>query len=405
MAAVLATSYEAGRDALEHIEVDYEPLDAVVDLEDALSDRVLVHPDLGTNTSYVWKLEIGEDAVEAAFASAAHIVKERYVQQRLIPMAMEPRAVAAVPQPFGGDLTLYSATQIPHVLRVMLAVTLGVSESQLRVVAPSVGGGFGSKLDVYAEELLCAALARKHRAPVRWVEERTENAQATIHGRGQIQDIELAADEDGKLLAVRVNLLADMGGYLQLVTPGIPLLGAFLYGGVYDLPLAYSFTCTGVFTTLTPTDAYRGAGRPEATYAIERAMDALATKLGARPRRAAAAQLHPQGAVPVHRHDRAGLRLGRPRQGHDPGHGAGRLRRAAGRAGRAPGVGRPPSTSASGCRRTSRCAAWRRRGCWPRSTTRPAGGSRPRSGCCPPTRSRSSPAPRPTARATRPRGR
>jgi carbon-monoxide dehydrogenase large subunit len=283
VAAVLATSYEAGRDALEHIEVDYEPLEAVVDLEDALSDRVLVHPDLGTNTSYTWKLEIGEDAVDAAFSSAAHVVKERYIQQRLIPMAMEPRAVAAVPQPFGGDLTVYSATQIPHVLRVMLAVTLGVSESQLRVVAPSVGGGFGSKLDVYAEELLCAALARKHRVPVRWVEERTENAQATIQGRGQIQDIELAADENGKLLAVRVNLLADMGGYLQLITPGIPLLGAFLYGGVYDLPLAYSFTCTGVFTTLTPTDAYRGAGRPEATYAIERAMDRLASDLGLDP--------------------------------------------------------------------------------------------------------------------------
>jgi carbon-monoxide dehydrogenase large subunit len=156
-------------------------------------------------------------------------------------------------------------------------------EHQIRVVAPSVGGGFGSKLDVYAEELLCVALSQKHRLPVRWVEERSENAQATIQGRGQIQEIELAADADGKLLAVRVNLIADMGAYLQLITPGIPLLGAFLYAGVYDLPEAYSFTCTGVFTTLTPTDAYRGAGRPEATYAIERAMDALASKVGLDP--------------------------------------------------------------------------------------------------------------------------
>ena len=120
-------------------------------------------------------------------------------------MAMEPRACVAVPQPFGGGMTLYSATQIPHILKIMVALTLGIPEHQLRVVAPSVGGGFGSKLNVYAEELLCTALARKHNVPVRWVEERTENAQATIQGRGQIQDIELAADADGKLTAVRVH--------------------------------------------------------------------------------------------------------------------------------------------------------------------------------------------------------
>ncbi|MCB2027048.1 MAG: molybdopterin-dependent oxidoreductase, partial [Ottowia sp.] len=130
---------------------------------------------------------------------------------------------------------------------------------------------------------LCVALARKHGAPVRWNETRSENHLATIQGRGQIQHIELAADADGKLTAVRVRLLADMGAYLQLVTPGIPLLGAFLYAGVYDLPLAYDFSCTSVFTTLTPTDAYRGAGRPEATYAIERAMDALADTMGIDP--------------------------------------------------------------------------------------------------------------------------
>ncbi|MBK9180555.1 MAG: molybdopterin-dependent oxidoreductase [Acidimicrobiales bacterium] len=282
VAVVLARTDVEARDALDAIDVDYEPLPAVVDLEDALSDRVLVHDALGTNTSYVWELHTDAEAVERAFAEAVHTVQERYVQQRLIPMAMEPRACAAVPQPFGGDLTLYSATQIPHILKVMTAVTLGLPEHQLRVVAPAVGGGFGSKLDVYAEELLCVALARKLGVPVRWVEERTENAQATIQGRGQIQEIELAADADGRVTAVRVRLLADMGAYLQLVTPGIPLLGAFLYSGVYDVP-AYSFTCTSVFTTLTPTDAYRGAGRPEATYAIERAMDALAARVGLDP--------------------------------------------------------------------------------------------------------------------------
>ena len=283
VAVVLATSDAEARDALEGIEVDYEPLPPVIDLEDALADRVLVHDDIGTNTSYVWNLDIGGEAVDQAFADAAHTVKERYIQQRLIPMAMEPRACAAVPQPYGGDMTLYSATQIPHILKIMAALTLGIPEHNMRVVAPSVGGGFGSKLNVYAEELLCIALARKHGTPVRWVEERTEGAQATIQGRGQIQDIELAADADGKLTAVRVHLVADMGAYLQLVTPGIPLLGAFLYAGVYDLPQAYSFTCQSVFTTMTPTDAYRGAGRPEATYAIERAMDALAAKMGIDP--------------------------------------------------------------------------------------------------------------------------
>jgi carbon-monoxide dehydrogenase large subunit len=164
----------------------------------------------------------------------------------------------------------------------MLALTMGVSEAKIRVIAPAVGGGFGSKLNVYAEEALCFALAAKLRKPVRWTEERSEGAYATIQGRGQIQDIELAADESGKLTAIRVRLIGDMGAYLQLVTPGIPILGAFLYHGVYDSP-KYSFSCTSVFTTMTPTDAYRGAGRPEATYAIERAMDTLARQVGVDP--------------------------------------------------------------------------------------------------------------------------
>ncbi len=285
VACVLATSDVAARDAIELIDVQYEALGAVVDLEDALSDRIVIHDELGTNKSYQWDLKIEghEGQVDEAFATAAFTVKERYIQQRLLPMAMEPRAVAAVPQPYGGDMILYSSTQVPHILKVMTALTLGIPEHQMRVIAPSVGGGFGSKLNVYAEELLCVALARKHGVPVRWNEERTENSMATIHGRGQIQDVELAADADGKLTAVRIRLIGDMGAYLQLVTPGIPLLGAFLYAGVYDLPLAYDFSCTSVFTTMTPTDAYRGAGRPEATYAIERGMDALADQMGIDP--------------------------------------------------------------------------------------------------------------------------
>jgi aerobic carbon-monoxide dehydrogenase large subunit len=279
VAVVVADDRYSAVDGVDAVAVDYDPLDAVVDLEDAASDRVVIHDGLGTNRSYTWALVPDPEAVERAFAEATHVVRERYLQQRLIPMAMEPRGVAAVPGVYGGDLTVYSATQIPHILRVMIAATCGVSEAKVRVVAPSVGGGFGSKLDVYAEELIAVALARRLGLPTRWTEGRSENAVATVQGRGQIQDIELAADADGKLMAVRVKLLADMGAYMQLATPGIPLLGAFLYGGVYDVP-AYSFECTGLFTTKTPTDAYRGAGRPEATYAIERAMESLARVVG-----------------------------------------------------------------------------------------------------------------------------
>jgi carbon-monoxide dehydrogenase large subunit len=282
LAVVVARSEYQAHDAADAVIVEYDPLPAVVDLEDAASDRVVIHEDLGTNRSYTWELSPDKAAVDAAFASAAHVVSRRYVQQRLIPSPMEPRGVLVVPQPFGGDYTIYSATQIPHILKVMLALTVGIPETNLRVVAPAVGGGFGCKLNVYAEEVLALALARKLRQPVRWVEERSEHATSTIQGRGQIQNIELAADADGRLTAVRVRLLADMGAYMQLVTPGIPLLGAFLYAGVYDVP-AYDLSCTSVFTNKTPTDAYRGAGRPEATYAIERTMDALALQVGVDP--------------------------------------------------------------------------------------------------------------------------
>jgi aerobic carbon-monoxide dehydrogenase large subunit len=279
VAVVLAESRYAAKDAIESVVVDYDPLPAVVDLEDAASDRVVIHDDAGTNKSYTWELIPDAEAVDRAFADAAHTVRERYVHQRLIPAAMEPRGVVAVPSPHGGELTLYSSTQIPHILKTMLGVVTGAPEHKIRVVAPAVGGGFGSKLDVYSEEVLAFVLARRLGVPVRWTEERIEAAHATIQGRGQIQDIELAADADGKVTAVRAELLADMGAYLQLVTPGIPLLGAFLYHGLYDIP-AYSFRCTGVFTNKTPTDAYRGAGRPEATYAIERAMESLARAVG-----------------------------------------------------------------------------------------------------------------------------
>jgi carbon-monoxide dehydrogenase large subunit len=281
VAVVVADSRAHAKDALEAVDVDYEPLEPVLDVEQALGgDAPRCHEDLGDNRCYTWTLENGE--VERVFSEAPVVVKERYWHPRLIPNAIEPRGVVVQPAPAQGEFTMWSATQIPHIAKVTLSLTTGIPESKLRVIAPDVGGGFGSKLNVYAEEAVCLAVARRLGLPVKWIEERSENYLGTIHGRGVLQDMELAATEEGKVVGVRARVLADFGAYLQLVAPGIPLLGAFIYHGLYD-PEAYLFECTGVFTNRTPTDAYRGAGRPEATYAIERTMDALARRLGKDP--------------------------------------------------------------------------------------------------------------------------
>ncbi|WP_055626097.1 xanthine dehydrogenase family protein molybdopterin-binding subunit [Streptomyces hirsutus] len=282
VAVVVARDRYAAADALEAVEVDYEPLPPVLDLEAALAeDAPLVHADKGTNRSYVWPLRTGED-YEAVKRRADVVVTRRFHQQRLIANAMEPRAVVVTPLAASGEYTVYSATQVPHILRVMLAMVTGIPEQKLRVIAPDVGGGFGSKLQVYGEEAVALEVARRLGRPVKWTESRSEGYLATHHGRGMIQDIEVAATGEGRLLGLKVELLADMGAYLMLVTPGIPILGAFMYPAIYKMD-AYDFTCTGVFTTKTPTDAYRGAGRPEATFAIERIMDELAAELGLDP--------------------------------------------------------------------------------------------------------------------------
>ncbi|WP_374191373.1 xanthine dehydrogenase family protein molybdopterin-binding subunit [Planomonospora sp. ID82291] len=277
VACVVATDRYRAADALEAIEADYEPLEAVLDMTEALSDGAPAVHEAG-NQAFTWRFSGGD--ADAAFHDAPVVLDRTYVQQRLIPTAMEPRAVVAVPE--GEGFTLYSATQIPHILRVMLALTTGIPEHLLRVVAPDVGGGFGSKLQVTAEEVLGLLLARRLGRPVKWTESRSEGNLTAHHGRDQIQRISVAAERDGRIRGVRVDLLADMGAYLMLVTPGVPLLGAFMYSGVYKMD-AYDFTCTGVFTTKVPTDAYRGAGRPEATFAIERAVDELAAELGLDP--------------------------------------------------------------------------------------------------------------------------
>lgn len=281
VAAVLATDAASAEDALEGVHVEYDTLPAVGDLEAALAPgAALVHSSAGTNQCYTMNMPCGDYA--AARAGADVVVSRRFIQQRLIPSPMEPRAVAVSPMGTSGELTIWSATQVPHVLRVLLALSTGIPENRIRVIAPDVGGGFGSKLQLYREEILALVLANKLGRPVKWTETRSENMVATHHGRGQIQDVEVAATKDGILKGLKVTLTADMGAYLQIITPGIPLLGMFMYNGIYKMD-AYDFSCTGVFTTKTPTDAYRGAGRPESTYAIERIMDELAAELGMDP--------------------------------------------------------------------------------------------------------------------------
>jgi carbon-monoxide dehydrogenase large subunit len=283
VAIVLATDRYTAYDAASLVDVDYEPMTAVVDMEQALSEgSTIVHEDFGTNASYTMHVPFGDDYAATA-AQADVIVKRRFINQRLIPNTMEPRSVVAAPAVgMSDEITVWSATQIPHVLRVLLALTTGIPENHLRVVAPDVGGGFGAKLQINREEILATVLAKKLGRPIKWSESRSEHFVSTHHGRDQIQDIEIAATSDGTILGLKVELLADMGAYLQIITPGTPLLGMFMFPAIYKMK-AYDFTCTGVYTNKTPTDAYRGAGRPEATYAIERIVEELAAELGMEP--------------------------------------------------------------------------------------------------------------------------
>ncbi|MGB8996805.1 MAG: xanthine dehydrogenase family protein molybdopterin-binding subunit, partial [Pseudonocardiaceae bacterium] len=285
VAIVVARDAASARDAADAVEVDYDPMEPVLDMEAALADgATLVHPELGTNRNALWIFDSAAAGsgsnVADAIRDAEVVVKRRFRQQRLIPAFMEPRSV--VVDPTGEQLTMWSATQVPHILRLMIAMTLSVPEHKVRVVAPDVGGGFGGKLQVTPEEIATVMVARRLGKPVKWTETRSESLVSAHHGRDQIQDITIAARRDGTVTGLKVELLADMGAYLRLVSPGIPILGAFMYNSIYKFP-AYHFACTNVFTTKTPTDAYRGAGRPEATFAIERIMDELAVEIGMEP--------------------------------------------------------------------------------------------------------------------------
>jgi len=277
VAVVVASDRYAARDALDLIEVDYEALTPIVNPEKAIAKGAApLHAGHKDNVAFKWELEGGD--LKAAFQSADKVIKQRIVNQRLIPVPIETRGVLADYKPGEGQLTVWSSTQIPHLLRTQIASMLNFPETLVRVVTPEVGGGFGTKLNVYPEEALVAYLAIQLGKPVKWIESRRENFQATIHGRDQIDDLEVAIKRDGTVLGLRCRVIADLGAYYQLLTPLIPTLTGLMMTGCYKIPAA-RMEITGVFTNKMATDAYRGAGRPEATYLIERVMDLVAVEL------------------------------------------------------------------------------------------------------------------------------
>jgi carbon-monoxide dehydrogenase large subunit len=277
IAVVVAHDKYAAKDAADLIQVDYEELPVAMDEEKAAQGGPVIHEQFGTNIAY--KLTAGEGDIEAALKSADKIVKQRILHKRLAPIAMETRGVLARYYPGEQELTLWTSTQIPHLARTQIAIMLGMPENKLRLIAPEVGGGFGSKLNVYAEEALMGWISMQTGRPVKWIEGRRENIQATIHGRGQTGYVEIGCKKDGTITGLRYNVFADMGAYFQLLTPAIPTLTGLMLSGCYKIP-AIQMNTTGVFTNKMSTDAYRGAGRPEATYVIERAMDLVAAELG-----------------------------------------------------------------------------------------------------------------------------
>jgi carbon-monoxide dehydrogenase large subunit len=262
--------------AAEQVLVDYEPLPVVVDPEAALADGApVIHEQFGTNKVFEWSLAGGD--VDRAFAEADHVLERRVVNHRTAGAAIEPRGALAEWRE--DHLTLWSSTQIPHIARVILSIQLGISEEKIRVVAPEVGGGFGSKLQVYGEEVLAAWCARRTKRPVKWTATRSDDMLATHHGRDQIDYVRIAATRDGRLTGIHVRVIQDCGSYHLIEGPVIPTFTSCVVSGVYDFA-AVQTDVVGVFTNKFTTDAIRGAGRPEATHLIEVCVDQLADELG-----------------------------------------------------------------------------------------------------------------------------
>ena len=288
VALVVARDRYVAKDAADAIVVSYDPLPAVVDLEAAMTGKpAVIHKDFpnnlavalvpsGTGVSADGKVD--DSAIDAAFAKAEVVISQRMVNQRLAPSAMEPRGVVAHFEPGKGTMTIWSSTQNPHILRSFIAAMTGLGQDQVRAIAPEVGGGFGAKINIYGEEYVAAAVSKRLGIPVKWTEDRSEAFVATTHGRDIVGYVELAAKRDGTVLGLKLRLIADIGAYNMLLTAAIPTLTMMMANATYNIP-AVRTTLTEVFTNKTPTDAYRGAGRPEATYFVERAMDMLAREL------------------------------------------------------------------------------------------------------------------------------
>ena len=284
VAVVLADTIEQARDAAELVSVDYEPLAAAVRLTDAQgAGQPQLHDEAPNNTVYQWHLG-DKAAVDGAFARAKHVTRLEFVNNRLIPNAIEPRAAIGEYDPGSAGYTLYTTSQNPHVARLVLSAFIGIApENRLRVIAPDVGGGFGSKIFIYAEEVVCTWASRKIGRPVKWVAERSESFLADAHGRDHQTAAEAAMDADGKILAIRVNTKANLGAYLSTFASSVPTyLYAPLLSGQYDIPAIYC-EVDGVYTNTAPVDAYRGAGRPEATFVVERLVEVAAREMSIDP--------------------------------------------------------------------------------------------------------------------------
>jgi aerobic carbon-monoxide dehydrogenase large subunit len=289
VAVVIAADRYLARDAADAIVVSYDPLPAAIDTEQSMTGKpAQIHKEFpnnialptfpsGTGVTPDGK-SVDDSAVEKAFADAEVVISQRMLNHRLAPSAMEPRGVVAHYEPGKGTMTIWSSTQNPHILRTMIAAMNGMGQDQVRAIAPEVGGGFGAKINIYAEEYVAAAVAKKLGLAVKWIEDRSEAFVATIHGRDILCYLDLAAKRDGKVLGMKMRLIADIGAYNMLLTAAIPTLTMLMANATYDIP-AIRATLTEVFTNKTPTDAYRGAGRPEATYFVERGMDMLAREL------------------------------------------------------------------------------------------------------------------------------
>jgi aerobic carbon-monoxide dehydrogenase large subunit len=285
VAAVIAETRYSARDAAALVEVDYEELPAIVDPERAIEDgSALLYDEFGTNLGHTQLATHGD--VDAAFASADRVVTLKVVNQRLLPVAMETRGCLADWRPGrpgdSGELTLWTSTQIPHAVKTKLSVLLGIDENKVRVIAPEVGGGFGNKVDVSPEETVTAIAAMKLGRPVKWSETRSENFQAAMHGRGQIDVVEAAATKDGRITGLKVSAICDIGAYYQYLSQVMGWLTGLMLPGPYDITNV-KYELKGVLTNKTPVGAYRGAGRPEATYLLECTVDKVAHELGLDP--------------------------------------------------------------------------------------------------------------------------